>query len=803
MGANRKRMIKQAARTGASGLGGILLLILKILGTLLLIIATTGVIFACIFVIYIKTNLITSDLDIRLDEFTINQTSIVYYEDPSTGGYRELTQLQGEQNRIWVDYEDIPEDLEHAVVAIEDKRFYKHDGVDWYRTAGAFVNMFVGMRDTFGGSTITQQLIKNLTGETEGTVQRKLTEIFRALEFEKDYDKWEIIEGYLNIVYFGHRQYGIGAAADYYFGKEVKDLTLAEMCSIVGITNNPSLYSPKTNPENNKKRQENILDAMLDQGYISQEEHDQAVAEKLNFAFNRESSGDSEVYSYFVDTLIEDCISFLMEKRGVSYDVAELLLFNSGYQIYSTIDVSIQDKVDSIYEDLEQIPQVSGSSDQVQSAIVITDPYTGNIVALSGGVGEKTVSRGLNRASGSLARRPPGSSFKPIAVYAPAMDIGIITPDTKYEDEPDIVLNGTNWYPYNDSRSNRGVVTIRQAIISSLNTIAAQVMDDMTPQVSYDFLVNKLNITSLEPEDCDYAPLALGQLTYGVTPREMAQAYGIFVNDGTFTEARTFTKICDADGKLLYENEPDTHVAISPATAYWMTDILHDAANYGTGYESSLSNMPNAGKTGTTSSRNDRWFCGYTPYYVAAVWMGYDTPTAMSASGNPSAQLWNKVMTLVHEDLEYREFSTPENTYLSPVAGVSLTPYYIRGITTSADGSPVVLYDEEAGAKAAGRAVTVTAKEVEGYTLSGAAEATITLTENTDSNVAEFMYTPVAQPDDPEDPNVDPDAPGIVTDPDTDPDNPDPKTDPDDSGTAPDNPDPETDPAVTPTEPTG
>ncbi len=342
------------AKYGARTVGDVVLLILKVLGTLCLIGITTSLILACIFVMYVKTNL-SSDLDISLDDFSLNLSSVIYYADSDTGQYQELVTLQSLEHRTWVYYEDIPEDIEHAAVAIEDRRFYKHNGVDWYRTSGAFVNMFLGMRDTFGGSTITQQLIKNITGEDEVTVQRKLLEIFKALEFEKNYSKEEIMEWYLNVVYFGHGRYGIGAAADYYYGKDVSELSLAECAALIGITNNPSLYSPYISLENNKERQVNVLSEMLSQGYITQEEYDEAVNEKLVFQRGEDEEVETVVYTWFEDAIIEDVIADIMELKGCSYTIAEQLLFTGGYQIYSTIDMDIQEKVDSIYENLDEI----------------------------------------------------------------------------------------------------------------------------------------------------------------------------------------------------------------------------------------------------------------------------------------------------------------------------------------------------------------------------------------------------------------------------------------------------------------
>jgi len=762
LSSKNKRIAKNVAKTGAYTVSEVILLILKIIGTFLLICVTTGVVFACIFAMYIKLNY-SSDLGYELEEFSLKQSSVVYYSDPETGAYKELVTLKSDEYRIWIDYEEIPKHVEHAVVAIEDKRFYKHNGVDWYRTSGAFVNMFLRSRDTFGGSTITQQLIKNLTGEDEGTVQRKLQEIFSALELEKKYEKDEIVEWYLNKVYFGNNCYGIAAAANYYFGKEVSELSVAEAASIVGITNNPSLYSPYMSRERNKERQEDILHEMYIQGYIdSEEEYQAAINEELVFMKDYEDEEDTGFYSWYVDALIEDVIADLMEIRNCSYDTANMLLFNGGYQIYSCIDMDIQNDVDQIYENLDEIPNVSGSSQQIQSAIVIIDPYTGDIAALSGGVGEKDGGRLYNRAT--RAKRPPGSSIKPISAYAPALEYRYITPETRFEDSEDVRLNGTTWMTRNDDWDYDGVVTIREALRKSINTVAAQLVDALSPAVSYNFVKDMAGLSTLDPLDLDYAPMALGQLTYGATVRDMASAYTMFVNSGIRSSGRTYSHICDADGQLIYENEVETVLAISEKTAYWMTDMLQGAATWGTGTEAALDNMPTAGKTGTTTDKKDRWFVGYTPYYVAAVWTGFDMPAPMSAYGNPAAQLWHKVMTLVHEDLEYKRFTVPDDTYLSPIPGVDPeVEYTVRGVTLLGE----VLY-EEVDDEIAEKEVTVTAQELENYTLVGPAEITITISKDPEENIITFTYVSTLIPD----PPVDPDNP-------LNPDNPDNPNNPD------------------------
>ena len=752
MKAKNKRMLKKAARAGVSGVGRLIATALKVIGTVLLILIVTGTIFAVIFVSYIKTNLMDSDkLEVSLEAYRLNLSSTIYYQEKSSGQWKELVTLESTENRVWVPYEEIPIDLEHAVVSIEDQRFYTHHGVDWYRTAGAFVNMFVGMKNNFGGSTITQQLIKNVTNEDEATVQRKLKEIFRAIEFEKRYDKKDIIEAYLNRAFFGHGRYGIGAAADLYFGKDVSKLTLAEMCSIVGITNNPSIYSPYVSIENNKRRQEIILGKMEELGYIDHETCLAAKAEELHFQPFRQSLNTGvTVYSYYVDTVIRDVRDYLMKERGISEWDANFLLYHGGLSIYSCIDMDIQDKVDSIYQNLENFDRPSASGKQLQSAIVIQNPYTGDIVALTGGVGTDKAAGGLNRAAGKLARRPTGSSIKPLSVYGPAMDSGLLTLDTTYEDEPDIKLLGTTWYPKNADRKYSGVITVRYAIQQSKNTVAAQVLDQLTLEVSYDFLKNKVNFESLEPEDMVYSALALGQQTYGITPREMAAGFSVFVNNGVFTEGRTFSRIYDSEGALIYNNIPESKAVFqNESTAYWMTDVMKEVMTVGTGTSAKLSNMPCAGKTGSTTSNNDRWFVGYTPYYVCAVWTGYDIPEAIpTKGGSPANTVWKQVMELVHEDLPRKEFTVPSDTEQRYVPGVgAAVPYYSRGILLYPDGGFEVLYSEEVGKHAAGREVTVTAKELEGYTLTSEKTVTITLDAYLSDNTAEFIYVSDAPPE--------------------------------------------------------
>lgn len=662
-----KDHVKKGAEVSARAAGGILHLVLKIVITIILIGVLTVLFLGIIFGSYVKNSL-NEELDVDLSDFALAQTSIIYYWDDISQSYQELERLSGREKRIWVSYEDIPKHMENAAIAIEDKRFLSHQGVDWYRTVGAFGSMFLSMSNTFGGSTITQQLIKNLTEYDEVTVKRKLLEIFRALDFEKTYSKEEIMEWYLNKIYLGEGCYGIAAAANEYFGKTVDELTIAECACIIGITNNPSLYDPYINEEGNKNRQEIILYEMYDQEYITKEEYEEAVAQELDFhrgSDDEEEDADSSNYtSWFVDALIEDVIADLMEQKNITYDMAEDLLYSAGYKIYATIDKDVQACVDEVYSSRDNLPSGYKQStyQQLESAIVVVEPTTGNIVALCGGMEEKDGSRLYNFATDM--QRSPGSTIKPLASYSLAMDKGLITPYTTMYDSAAVKLEGTDWYPNNDNSKNEGHITIRYALQRSINTVAAQLIDMLTPQVSFDFLTQKLGFTSLVAEgdgysDIGYASMALGELSHGATVREMASAYTCFANNGIWTEGRLYTHITDAQDNLIFENVPDSNIALSSTTAYYMTDLMKNVVNAGSGWNAKFGEMPVAGKTGGSSGWRDRWFVGYTPYYIAAVWTGYEIPEGMGSS-NPSTGMWKQVMEKVHKDLPVKQFPIPE-----------------------------------------------------------------------------------------------------------------------------------------------
>ena len=674
-GRKRPRRQRSAAATVAVTIG-------KVVGTLLLIGIITAVILICFAARYIQT-VIIPQAHIEAN-FVMDQTSIIYYEDPNTGEYVEHLSLHGDENRILVDYEDIPEDMINATVAIEDRTFREHHGVNWRRTLYGVILMFTG-QDIQGGSTITQQLIKNFTGYDDVTVKRKIQEIFTALDFEKNYSKEQILEWYLNYIYLGDTCSGVATAAGHYFGKDLSELSLAECASIISITNNPTIYGPNSNVrmtnedgevttgrERNKQRQELVLWTMWDQGIITEEEYQAAVAEELVFTTSVDEKEPDTIYNWYDEQLITDVMNDLMEQYGYSSLVASDMVYSGGLRIYACVDQNVQSIVESVYSDRSNLELTSNSGQEIQSAIVIVDPE-GNIVGLAGALGDKTTNRGWNYASRS--RRQPGSSIKPLSVYAPALEAGLITPASVFDDYPVQVLGGSAW-PLNNPQTYRGLVTVADALRVSSNPAAVRVLQMLGFENSFNFMQDNFHIDLEEglevngeiKNDLGSSQLALGGLTNGVRVIDMAAAYSVFPRDGLYIESRTYTQVTriaeDGTEEVILDNtnrEPEA--VLSSETTYYINDMLKDVVTGGngaTGTAAQISGMTVAGKTGSTNSNTDRWFVGYTPYYTAAVWVGYSMPERIYASGNPAVTMWEKVMSQVHEGLENKDFTQPD-----------------------------------------------------------------------------------------------------------------------------------------------
>ncbi len=657
----------------------ILTVALNILLTLLLIVAIAGIIVVCAFAIYLSDN-VDSDVD-DIITLSTNQDSItsIYYYDENGELVEDVSQrLSSGTNRLWVSYDEIPEDLVNAFVAIEDKRFFDHHGVDWITTVKATLKFFIPVGSNPGGSTITQQLIKNLTGEDDYSIQRKVTEIFRAMALENVKSKPEILEMYLNTIYLSQGANGVQAAANVYFSKDVSELTLIECAAIAAITQSPTKWDPVQNPENNKERRNTILAEMLSQGMITQAEYDEAYDAELELNLNYESISLGTT-SWYTDAVINDAIELIMENYEVSYGIAKHMLYSGGYDIITAMDPEIQDILERYYEDVSDT-SVLPVNDVVmpESAMVVADPETGNILGLVGGRGEKTQSRIYNRAT--MAQRQPGSSFKPVAVYSRALDLGIINPSTVLDDTPfnfgneTVDANGKVTYskpkgwPKNSNNRYGGRTTLTYALVTSKNTFAVKVVDMLGVDESYDFLTNKLRMKSLVESaektggvsrDKNVASLGLGGLTYGVTVREMVAAYTIFPTGGVFTDLRTVIQMKDSSGKVVIDNAVDKEVVISEGTAEVMTRILRGVISNSSGtaysYMRGIRNtkIDVAGKTGTTDSNNDRWFVGYTPYYVCGIWIGYDEPQSLSSivKHGEHCVLWSDVMVDIHQKI--------------------------------------------------------------------------------------------------------------------------------------------------------
>lgn len=588
----------------------------------------------------------------------LNLNSFIYAKESDSDEYTLYETIKGKENREWVDSDKIPDTLKNAVVAIEDERFYKHHGVDWVRTIGAVKGWLLGGTQ-YGGSTITQQLIKNITADNDYSVKRKGNEIFRAFALEKEIDdKDRILVMYLNTIFLGYNSYGVQTAAMQYFDKDVSQLDLAESAVLAGLTNNPSIYDVYNHPEKVKERQETILAQMLDQKMISQEEYEAAVAEELNYRPYEEYQQEiKSTYSYFTDEVIKDVINDLMTEKGYSRLVAENMVYSGGLNIYATIDTKVQNALDEVWANADNFPNTEKYGEIPQSAMVITDKQ-GNIVGIAGGRGEKTSSRGFSYASD--ARRQPGSSIKPLATYGPAMDAGIATPDTTVYDRALIQDEEGNPWPMNDGKYPTGrAMTVKEGMTRSLNTISAQLLKQLTPQKSYEFMTQQLGFKLVDSRtnedgtvqsDIDLAPLALGALTDGVTVREMAGGFSTFINDGVYGGTRTYTKVTDSEGNTIMENTPNTDKGFTNVrTDYYMLDCLQNVTAHGTAYGIQLDGVETGGKTGTTTSNTDIWFCGITPKYSGAVWVGYEHNYRLDGLyGRNAANIWLAVMQKVH-----------------------------------------------------------------------------------------------------------------------------------------------------------
>ncbi|MBQ8578786.1 MAG: PBP1A family penicillin-binding protein [Clostridia bacterium] len=671
--------------------------LLNIVITVGLIGMITGTIVLGVFALWIQ-NYVDPTIDSTLLTTSQNLTTRLYYMDYSddpNGVPVELEdqRLHSSENRLWASYQELPQDLVDAFIAVEDHRFWNHSGVDWYATFGATFEWVMGIGSR-GGSTITQQLVKNLTQDDDVTIQRKVQEIFRALNLEKQLSKEEIIELYLNTISFGSGTYGIKAAAQRYFNKDLSELNLTECAALAAIPKSPTYYNPYSHPDRNAfRRNEQVLPEMLEYGFITKAEYNLALNKELVLDMQYDEVTGTTTNSWYTDAVIEDVIADLQEELDISYIAASTMLYSEGLSIYTCMDPFVQETLEDVFRDDSNFPTVS-SAVKPECAMVVTDPNTGNILGLVGGRGEKTISRGFNLAT--MAKRSPGSSIKPLTVYAPALDAGLITYGTVIDDTPFTFNEKTNSYgtttytayPANLPAVYKGLTTINSAVERSVNTVAMKVLDLLGTQNSYDFS-QKIGLYSITDRyervdgttltDIDYAPLALGALTVGTSVREMTQGYSFLANDGIYTEARTYTKVLDKNGEILIDNQPESSIVTSEQTACIMTKMLQNVVKNGTAKAVTLQKYVDvAGKTGTATDDYDRWFCGYTPYYVGACWFGYTEQRTIGniATVSPATYIWDVVMTRLHQPLiEAAQSSGRQLDSFELVSGVTTATY--------------------------------------------------------------------------------------------------------------------------------
>lgn len=683
------------------------------LSSMLLIIVVMLCIVVTVVVVYIL-NFADNGFDANLRDTEMKYTSMIYAYD-SEGHEVEITRLAAEQNRIWVNYEDISPHLINAVVSTEDKRFWDHKGVDWRRTVFALGADVLNLsRAGQGGSTITQQLVKNITGDDKQTWERKLREIFRAMSLEEKYTKIDILESYLNRIWLGGMVYGVGAASQYYFGKDAKDLDIAESAIIAGMIRNPYMRSPYIDLQNCKDNQIYALANMYEQGYISLREYEDAKVEQVKFARtvygdafgyvdpnslepektdeakDSEDDLDDDEYeaykwndyeisqNWYVDAAIDQVINDYAELKGVSYTSARNEIYNGGYKIYINMDIEMQNKLEEKYRDpliaMTKYDKTAKEDDLLQSAFVITN-YEGTVVALAGGLGDKPGDNCFNRAT--MAVRAPGSTIKPISVYSTAIQNNIVTYSTMFPDKQ-ISIIGENYqiekWPFNFDKNQTGeMMPVWMGLRESKNTLAVRIAQMLTPQVCYNQLTENLGLTTISESDIALSPMSMGALTNGAKLYEMAAAYQIFGNGGIYYRPMLYSRVLDSKDNVILKQDFYGTQAIDSDTAWIVNRMMKTVVTDGTssGANAALPNVEVIGKTGTSNSGKDLLFAGCTPEYVGMVWLGYDNNKDIPQYSWYSnwdyhrycAQIWHDVMIDIVDTTQTHKF-TPDSSVL-------------------------------------------------------------------------------------------------------------------------------------------
>lgn len=615
-----------------------------------------------------------------------------------------IAKIGSNKNTKNISLTDIPENLKDAYVSIEDQRFYKHNGVDFPRTAAAILSYIKNLgSSSFGGSSITQQLVKNITGDNSSKVSRKVNEWIKAISLEGVLEKDEILEAYLNIIYVGPNIYGVNLGAIYYFNKNVSELDLAECAFLAGINNSPNSYSPFSEQDNFEKiktRTKTVLSKMLELKYIDENEYNNAVSEVdggLRFKNGKiEENKENNIYSYHTDAMITEIIEDISKKKNISSNFANNYVEMAGLKIYSTQNSNIQKEIeDEVSKKKYSLKSSKDSSITSQAAMVVLDHSTGQILGCVGGIGTKT-SRGFNRATQAL--RQTGSSGKPLSVLLPAIDKKIITPATLYNDEATIFDDGSDeGYSPTDYNEYKGEITVRSAVESSQNIPFVKIMEELTPKESIKYM-KKLGISSLTEKD-ENLNLALGGLDKGISPLEMASAYGTIANSGTYIEPTFYIKIENSIGKTVVKSKQKSKKVFSENIAFILQSLLTQpvVGPAGTAKYCKIPGIDVCAKTGTTNEEYDRWLCGFTPYYTAVTWFGFDLNETINFNNkNPSGQIWSNVMKKIHYGLANKAFEVPEKGIVSaeicPKSGLlansncsnSYTEYFLEGTLPTA-----------------------------------------------------------------------------------------------------------------------
>lgn len=710
--------------------------IIKILG-LLIIVSTVLSICAVIFLVSFSRKNVNANYDEKLFDLAKAESYTEYYSNGRELGAKEnkydpqpLCSLSlGGLKKRWVPIEAISDNVKEAFISAEDREFYKHSGVNYRRTAMALLNSIFHFKPTFGASTITQQVVKNISGDNDISFKRKLTEIIRAINIEKNHSKQEIFELYLNIVPMGENIYGINMASQLYFGKEPFDLGITEAATLAAITNAPTRYNPHLNPDLCLEKRNNVLYAMLESGSISKDEYESMVREPLSVL--PLSEGEESVSSWFIETVNTDVIADLRAKYGLSESAAAAMLYNGGMKIYTTENELIQSYLENYFEDVSNFPKEVSSG--LEYAMTVIDPVNGDLLGIVGSVGAKSGNRLLNFAT---APHTPGSALKPIALYGPLIDSGKITPSTVFDDVPQEFIMSTSGmipYPQNYPRVYDGLTTVKDALRKSKNTVAYKLYGMLGAEKIYKMLKSDFGFDTIVRSgrsssgsivtDLAPSPLALGQLSYGVSLKKLTEAYTVFPSEGVLHKCRSYVKVVDKDGEVILDNQAAEKRIFSKEGARVMNQLLMNVTENGTASSVTLKNViDTAGKTGTSGDDRDRLFIGFTPYAVAGIWCGYrDSGKPIGYVAPTHLKIWDDVMRRIHKDIllskseePIRSFSTKglirhefccdsgmlysENCMLDPRGNRLDHGYFMKGTVPKdlCDKHVLFMYDKDA-----------------------------------------------------------------------------------------------------------